>query len=344
MVRFPDRRAASQGCPISPDRRRLLRHVAAWGSVACFGATVRPAWTADGLRPISVDRAAFIGLAASGEAMLACGERGLLARRETGQPNWRPIRLDTRRSFTAIAAHTEGLAVAVGHAGMIAVSRDHGRTWQLVDDPILKSINPRREALLSVVIDAERRILVVGAFGVMARSLDQGRSWQMMKPFGDDFEWHLYGITLDPVHRAWLMVGESGTLAESADGLVWREAVGPYKGSLFGAVVSRMGARIIFGMRGQIFRQSRPGTEWKNLAVPTTVAWMSGRVLNDGRIVLLGDQGMVAVSSDDGRSFDVRKLWDGSLADAIEAPDGIWIAGVFGLRRFDTGLMPPPRG
>jgi photosystem II stability/assembly factor-like uncharacterized protein len=344
MVRFPDRCAASQGCPISPDRRLVLGRIARWGSAALTGAVTGPLALASGLRAIDVARASFVGLATTSEGILACGERGLIARKDSGESRWQTSRVGSTRSFTALAAHTEGLAVAVGHSGMIAVSRDHGRAWQLVDDAQLKAINPRREAFLTVAIDAERRIFLAGAFGVMARSFDLGQSWQPMKPFGDDFEWHLYGMIHDPVHRNWILAGESGTLAESADGLAWRETTSPYKGSLFGGVVSRMGARIIFGMRGQIFRQSRPGSEWKHLPVPTSVAWMAGRSLSDGRLLLLGDQGTVAVSADDGRSFEVRKLWDGSLADAIEAADGIWIAGVFGLRRFDPTLSTGARG
>jgi photosystem II stability/assembly factor-like uncharacterized protein len=94
-------------------------------------------------------------------------------------------------------------------------------------------------------------------------------------------------------------------------------------------------------MRGQIFRQSQRGGAWSALPVPTTVAWMSGRVLTDGRVVLLGDQGHVAVSNDDGRSFAVKKIWTGSLTDLIETPRGdLYVSGVFGIRLFNSRLDP----
>jgi len=249
------------------------------------------------------------------------------------------MRLSTERSFTAVAMHTEGLAVAVGHNGVIFVSQDFGANWQAVPDSERSRINPNQEALLTVAIDANRRIIVGGAFGVVAGSSDLGKTWSKLEPLGDGFDWHVYHLSLDQSQRAWMLLGESGTIAESANGMLWRELRSPYQGSFFGGLTTLMGARIIFGMRGRIYRQSRIGADWELLEVPTTMAWMAGRVLKDGRIVLVGDQGMTAVSNDDGRRFAVQKTWDASLSDIIETPSGeLWISGKLGLKAFDSSL------
>jgi len=288
------------------------------------------------VRPIAVDRATFFAFTQTREGIIAAGERGLIARldiastrtqpAESGTSAWATSRLPTNRNLTAIASHTEGLVAAVGHSGVIFVSTDFGKNWQAVPNEIIES---------------NRRILVAGAFGLMATSSDLGKSWQRVKPLGDGFDWHIYGLVNDPLSGSLWMVGESGTLAESPNGLAWREQRSPYQGSFFGGVVTKMGARIAFGMRGQIFRQSQRGGAWSALSVPTTVAWMSGRVLTDGRVVLLGDQGHVAVSNDDGRSFTVKKIWTGSLTDLIETPRGdLYISGVFGIRLFNSRLDP----
>jgi hypothetical protein len=66
-------------------------------------------------------------------------------------------------------------------------------------------------------------------------------------------------------------------------------------------------------------------------------------VLSDGRIILLGDQGHVAVSNDDGRSFTVKKIWTGSLTDLVETLDGnLWVSGVFGIRKFNSQFSSEP--
>ncbi len=354
MVGLPDRRPAASGHAIttprpaaSDSRLRINAQVAVaflvssillgmgWGVLAGTAIAQTPS-TVPMIRPIQVDRAAFAGFARVADAVIAVGERGIVARLGDPKGQWVTQRLPTNRNFTAVAAHAEGLVVAVGHSGMIFVSTDAGVNWRAVESQIIESVNPRKEALLSVAIDSDRRVFVTGAFGMMLVSTDLGKTWRRLKPFGDDFEWHLYSLHQDPLSRSWWIAAEAGTLAESADGLLWKELSSPYKGSFFGGLVTQMGARIAFGMRGQIFRQSQRQGQWQNLPVPTTVAWMAGRVLKDGRVVLLGDQGMVAISVDDGRTFSVQKLWDGSLTDLVETADGsIWIAGVFGLRQFD---------
>ena len=359
MVGLPDRRPAASGHAIttlrpaaSDSRLRLNAQVAVAflvssilvgvGWSALIGTAVAQTSSAvPMIRPIQVDRAFFAGFARVADAVIAVGERGLVARLVDSKTQWSTQRLPTNRNFTAVAAHSEGLVVAVGHSGMIFVSSDAGVNWSAVDPKIIETVNPRKEALLSVAIDSDRRVFVTGAFGIMLVSTDLGKSWRRLKPFGDDFEWHLYSLHQDPLSRSWWIAAEAGTLAESADGMIWKELSPPYKGSFFGGLVTQMGARIAFGMRGQIFRQSQRQGQWQNLPVPTTVAWMSGRVLKDGRVVLLGDQGMVAISADDGRTFSVQKLWDGSLTDLVEATDGsIWVSGVFGLKQFDQRFVP----
>lgn len=356
MVRFPDRRIKASRNPLSDtSRRTFLKRLAESSQalfvfsglpIAAFASNEKAASTPSS-RPIAVDKASFFGLAQAGGVALACGERGLIARMELARNTWQTLRLPTERSFTAIAMHTEGLAVAVGHNGVIFISEDFGANWQAVPDAERSRINPNQEALLTVAIDANRRIIVGGAFGLVAGSLDLGKTWTKLLPLGDGFDWHVYHLSLDQSQRSWLLLGESGTIAESANGLLWRELRSPYQGSFFGGLISQMGARIIFGMRGRIYRQSRQGADWQLLEVPTTMAWMAGRVLKDGRIVLVGDQGMTAVSNDDGRRFSVQKTWDASLSDVIETPSGeIWISGKLGLKPFDSNLraLPaPPR-
>lgn len=289
-----------------------------------------------------MERASFFGLARAADVLLACGERGVIARLTPGQ-SWQTARLETQRSLTAIAMHTEGLAVAVGHSGVIFVSQDFGQRWQAVLEAQRLRINPSQEALLTVAIDAQKRILVGGAFGVVASSSDLGNTWSVVRPLGESFDWHVYQLSLDHAQRSWMLLGEAGTLAESSNGIAWRELRSPYEGSFFGGLITQMGARIIFGMRGRIYRQSNPGSPWQLLEVPTSMAWMAGRVLRDGRIVLVGDQGITAMSNDDGRRFVVQKTWDSSLSDIVESPSGeLWIAGRLGLKAFDSYLRGLP--
>lgn len=351
MVGFPDRRPQASWHPLEHfPRRKLIKGIFALGPVFCAPAALfasnanaepKKGESASSAKSIAVDRAVFFAFAQAADVALACGERGLIAYWDASRSSWITRQLATRKNFTAMALHTEGLAAAVGHSGVIFVSQNFGKNWEPVAETERHRINPNKEALLTVAIDRNRRIIVAGAFGVMATSSDLGKSWSTIKPFGADFDLHLYHLAADDGKQSWMVTGESGTLGESSSALSWRQLPSPYQGSLFGGLFTPMGARIVFGMRGQIFRQSNAQSAWQPLQVPTTVAWMAGRALKDGRIVLVGDQGMVAVSRDDGRRFEVQKVWESSLADIFESPDQrLWVAGRSGLKAFDRDFRP----
>ena len=355
MVGLSDRRASASGNTLDPSRRRhaLLRLTEFGG--ALFALSLSPAHALAGSPGVGTGptagqnrlvRASFFGLARTGDTLLSCGERGLVAR-YTPQRSWQIERLSTARNLTAIAAHPSGLAITVGHSGVIFVSQNFGQHWQPVPEKMRRHINPNHDAWLTVAIDADRRIVVGGAFGRMAHSADLGKTWTAVKPLGSDFEWHIYQLSVDVSRSSWLMVGESGTLAESGNGLAWREIPSPYAGSFFGGIITRRGSRIAFGMRGRIYRQMRGSSTWQLIEVPTTMSWMAGREFAEGQIMLVGDQGTIAVSQSDGEQFTVQKFWEGSLADLHESPDGqLWIAGKSGLKLFKRGAEPrqPPAG
>jgi hypothetical protein len=61
---------------------------------------------------------------------------------------------------------------------------------------------------------------------------------------------------------------------------------------------------------------------------------MASLVLKDGRVLLLGEQGRVAISDDDGRRFTVKRLATSTIAAACQLENGdVWLAGIDGLQR-----------
>jgi photosystem II stability/assembly factor-like uncharacterized protein len=56
-------------------------------------------------------------------------------------------------------------------------------------------------------------------------------------------------------------------------------------------------------MRGNVYRSADAGSNWTKVAFPSAVAINGGSVSADGRVVLVGNNGVIAVSSDNGSSF-----------------------------------------
>lgn len=296
-------------------------------------------------RPIGIQKAAFFDIAALGSLILAVGERGVLARSTDAGQTWATQRLSIGRSLTSLSL-TKTLCIAVGHGGLVARSLDQGASWQVLQSPDLESLNREQDAWLSVHVDSRNRIFLTGAFGKFLVSEDQGETFKRFEVFEEGFDWHLYQLLEDRFHKAWILLGESGHIGETPSStdilslvkqpdapLAFPASRMDYEGSFFGGLVTPMGSRIVYGMRGRIFRQSSPLAVWQEVSVNEPYSWMASLVLKDGKVLLLGEQGRVAVSEDDGRRFTVQRLATSTIAAACQLENGdVWLAGLDGLQ------------
>jgi photosystem II stability/assembly factor-like uncharacterized protein len=284
-------------------------------------------------RSTQVDRVAFMALAHRDSLWLAVGERGVVARSSDYGARWQVTRTDLGRTLTCLSLHAT-FCIAAGHSGVVYQADAQGTRWERLTSPSLDRVNPSRDPWLTCFIDPAGRTFLAGAFGRMAVSEDRGQTWRALEPLGPDFDRHIYGLAFDEPQRRFLLCGESGTLAESHDGQSYRAtSAAGYQGSLFGLLVNKEIGRLAVGMRGRVFRQSRSNRPWQALDLPTTVAWQSATSLSDGRIVLLGDQGMVAISEDLGYRFRLEKAATAGLSGAVQAPTGeVWLSGRSGIR------------
>ena len=360
MGKLSNRRTASTRYALNS---RLIpsqpTHAKAMGRRFFLGRTAGLFWAASGLtapiaagaavfkesRPIGIQKAAFFDIACQGALLLAVGERGVIARSTNAGESWTTQRLSLGRSLTSLSV-TDRLCIAAGHGGLVARSTDQGASWQVLQSPDLQQLNPGQDAWLSARVDSRGRIFLTGAFGKFLVSQDQGETFKRLEVFEEGFDWHLYHLLEDRFHKAWILMGESGHLGETPSStdildlvkpgdapVVFPASTMPYKGSFFGGLVTPMGSRLVYGMRGRIFRQSSPLAAWQEVSVSDPYSWMASLVLKDGRIMLLGEQGRAALSDDDGRRFTVQRLATSTLSAACQLENGnVWLAGVDGLQ------------
>ena len=287
--------------------------------------------------PLRADRVRFLGMTASATGvLLAVGERGVIARRDGQSQAWSLQRLATRETLTACVVREDGVALAVGHGGAAFRSEDAGKTWQSLAQA-LDLVNSNRDPWLGAALSRRGGLWLMGAFGLLAGSDDGGKTWTRLTPMEAEFDRHLYGMT-EVLEGGYLLLGESGTLADSFNGRDWRALRSPYDGSWFGAMQTTAGTLIAYGMRGQVYRRTAGQSGWVAAeGIQSTNGWVAGTQLQNGHLVLVGGQGLVAVSQDDGRRFQVRQVWEGSLSGvAQDAQSLIWLAGTQGLKGFDT--------
>ena len=112
---------------ISLLRRRLV--VTLSSGLGCTN--VPWAWGAPVAPVIRSDRASFFALARTGPALIAAGERGVIARSTDEGQSWQVMRTASARNFTTALGHSDGLSIVAGHGGVMFRSVDAGASCQV---------------------------------------------------------------------------------------------------------------------------------------------------------------------------------------------------------------------
>lgn len=116
------------------------------------------------------------------------------------------------------------------------------------------------------------------------------------------------------------MVGEMGLIAKSNDfGRHWQKFSEIYQGSFFDLARTQIGNLLVVGLRGHIFRSLENGTRWLKVNSGTSALLNAVVLTDDNRIIVLGNNGVLLVSSDDGVSYKKQTQADGNSLIA-----GVW--------------------
>lgn len=262
--------------------------------------------------------------------LVAVGERGHILK-SSDAVIWRQAHVPIQSTLTAVTFIDQKLGWAVGHDSTILHTKDGGNSWK-----VQQFLPEREKPLLDIVFKDELNGIAVGAYGQFFRTSDGGKEWteQFHESFLpiEDIEYlnelkmedevayldergsilpHFNRIVLDG--RTSYLVGEIGLIAKSNDfGQTWQQFDEIYQGSFFDVERTHQGNLLVVGLRGNAFRSLRNGTPWQSVETGTK-ALLNDIVLSDEeeRLFLLGNNGVLLESRDDGQSYQLRTQADG---------------------------------
>jgi len=269
--------------------------------------------------------------------LIAVGERGHILTSTNGR-DWQQVITPTQSTLTSVFFINELVGWAVGHDAIILKTIDGGNNWHI------QYANPLAEKpLLDIVFKDPLHGVAVGAYGQFYRTIDGGETWlsefHESFLFEEDIEYleelkaedeeayfderesilpHFNRIISDG--RTTYLVGEIGLIAKSNDlGLTWEKFDEIYQGSFFDLSRTQQGNLLVAGLRGNVFRSLKNGTPWQ-VSQTGTSSLLNSIVLSDeGRIFILGNNGVILESNDDGYSFTLKVQPDGKSLIA-----GVW--------------------
>lgn len=303
------------------------------------------------------------GLSLAGTRLVSAGQRGHILYSDDRGRSWRQADVPVSADLVSVHFPTTMQGWAVGHDGSVLHSTDGGATWALQFDgrravrrmvDYYKSFDASGwtaqdlerlnadiaqfvedgpdKPFLDVWFEDEKVGFIVGAFNLIFRTEDGGVTWQ---PWYDRTEnprgLHLYAIRA--VAGELMVVGEQG-LVLKLDRATSRFRVlpTPYAGTYFG-VVGTAEAIVVFGLRGNIFRSTDGGKEWRKVTSGASAHLNGGTVAPDGRMVLVGQAGQLLVSADHGATFAPMKMEHSMSANAVVVIGSeLVVAGQRGLR------------
>ncbi len=269
--------------------------------------------------------------------LVAVGERGHILFSHDAK-HWQQANVPIQSTLTSVFFLNESLGWAVGHDASILHSNDGGEHWQ-----IQQYLPELEKPLFDVVFKDANNGIAIGAYGEFFRTQDGGKHWKI--------EFHEEFLSLDD--RDYLaelkaedqqayndeiasilphfnrlfnddgtlyLAGEIGLLAKSHDfGVSWQKFDEIYQGSFFDISRTQDGNLLAVGLRGNVFRSIKNGTKWQHIATQTTGLLNSVVLGGDNQIFLLGNNGVLLESKDDGQTFDLRIQADGKAMIA-----GVW--------------------
>lgn len=263
----------------------------------------------DGSRILSI--AAMAALGALHGPALAAGAAGA-ASSAVGAALERPavtVRQPTRAVLLA-GAHAGDRLVAVGERGLILVSDDQAASWRQVAAPT--------SVTLTAVRFADARVgVAVGHGGVVLSTGDGGQTWTKRLDGRRAADQVLAAADTPERQRDAERLVAEGADKPLLDVLVWDDQ-----------------RWLVVGAFGLALETRDGGRSWQSwmarLPNPRSLHWYVARRQGD-TLMLAGEQGLVARSSDGGASFQaVATPYKGSWFSGEIRADGGWILG--GLR------------
>ncbi|WP_373186540.1 YCF48-related protein [Halopseudomonas sp.] len=275
----------------------------------------------------------------AGDRLVAVGSRGHIVYSDDMGASWTQAPSPTRQMLTSVDFVDAQNGWAVGHDSLILHTSDGGETWKIqYRDPALEESRDEQAGgllerpLMDVWFRDTNTGFAVGAYGLFLRTDDGGQNWEELPDLIDnEFGFHYNAMTAVK-DTGLFLVGEMGTMYRSTDfGDTWETIQDlPYDGSLFGtAGTGRANEVLIWGLRGNMYRSSDFGDSWKQIRLETPdgdelqATLSSGQLSEDGKLVVVGVGGVVVISEDNGRTFDVQVRADRvALATAAILPNG----------------------
>jgi eukaryotic-like serine/threonine-protein kinase len=232
--------------------------------------------------------------------LFASGIKGLLLYKAPGDQSVAVLSSGVSTDLHEIRGDGEGVLYVAGHHGVVLRSADNGKSWLTLKSGTTKN-------LFGILTVSASEVYAIGEGGLILRSVDSGVTWKELQ---SKTAVDLWRGAVDPKGGLYF-VGNKGTVLYSQDGesfsvqktntskdlwALWVDASGVYAAGDAGT--------LLYSADGVTWGQGKAETN-------SGVGGLWGAP--DGTIYAVGDQGVVMISTDKGKSW--ARQWSGTARD-----------------------------
>ncbi len=238
------------------------------------------------------------------------------------------IRENADQSLLLSVAQSQSRLVSVGEQGVILLSDDNGEQWRQAPAPV-------STLLTAVKFSSPNNAWAVGHDGAVLSSSDNGETWQV----------NLTGREINQLRKSALEKEVERLSAENADPEVIENLTYALDDAVFAiedgptsplldVLFTDANTGFITGAYGILLSTQDGGSSWNYLGhrLPNPDGLHINRVyqLKSGRLLLLGEAGLIITSDDQGNSWQqLEAPYYGSYFSAVET-DALYIFGLVG--------------
>lgn len=210
-----------------------------------------------------------------------------------------------------------------GEYGQLAVSRDTGATWKVLD-------TGTDACLFALALAADGDVWVVGDRGYVARVIDERLEHVDLRTSARLAAVYALGDAI-------VVLGCDGVMYRWQRGEVTRIVTGATK-PLNALALTKLGTWVLVGDGGFIAR-SPDGAWWARVNSEVEVDLEAVETCADGRLVAVGDRGTILISNDDGRRWQpLTTTLTSHLWSVVPFGPGVLVGGDDGL----VAKLAPP--
>lgn len=251
----------------------------------------------------------------SATTWVAVGAAGTVLRSTDSGSNWTARESGTNEDLCGLAFGGSDVGAAVGSGGTILVTQDGGQSWARRGSGV-------NLALRGITFLNPREAVAVGESGVILKTDDAGMSWKQQTVAANLHFIASRGDNLIAVG------GEAGyfrnrrVVFRSADGgNNWKMEVNESGPVLYGVSIGEDMTAIACGESGTLLQRISGNSAWTKARSPTEHL-LTAVVHTEGEVVAVGGFGIVATSTDGGKSWTAnfakkhKELYSISFCDA----------------------------